>query len=87
MKSASHRWEVSKFMTSQPGQETITKYILLNMSRSKDNQAMKCQTIEDNKRNIFFQISCRKWAKETSCRPLFIFKKAFIWGKSKWSGA
>ena len=28
-------------MTSQPGQQTITIYILTNISRSKDNQAMK----------------------------------------------
>ena len=28
-------------MTSQPAQQTIAIYILTNISRSKDNQAMK----------------------------------------------
>ena len=41
-------------MTSQPGQQTIAIHILPNISRSKDNQAMKFgQVIEDNKANIF----------------------------------
>ena len=65
---------------------TITMHILLNISRSKCNQTMKFgQLIECYKRNIFLQKSCRKWGKETSSRPLFIFWKRFIWGKSKWS--
>ena len=28
---------------------------------------------------------CRKWGWETSSRPLFVFLKSFILGKSKWS--
>ena len=35
-------------------------------------------------RNIFLQKSCRKWERETSSRPLSIFKKSLIWSKSKW---
>ena len=31
----------SKFMTLQPGSQKITIHILSNISRSKDNQAMK----------------------------------------------
>ena len=31
----------SKFMTSQPGKQTIAIHILPNISRSKDNQTMK----------------------------------------------
>ena len=31
----------SKFMMSQPGQQTITIYILPNISRSKSNRAIK----------------------------------------------
>ena len=51
---------ISKFMMSQPGQQTITIHILPNISRSKGKQAMKFgQVIEDNKRNIFLQKSCR----------------------------
>ena len=52
----------SKFMTSQPGQQTITIHILPNISRSKLNQTMKLrQLIEYNKINIFLQKSCGKW--------------------------
>ena len=43
-------------MTSQPGWQTITIHILLNISRIKGNQAMKLgQLIEGKKRNIFIQ--------------------------------
>ena len=64
-------------MTSQPGQQTIAIHILPNISRSKDNQAMKFgQVIEDNKANIFLWKVCRKWARETSFRPLLFSKKA-----------
>ena len=45
------------------------------------------QLIEYNKRNIFLQKLCGKWGRETSSRPLFIFKKSLIWGESKWSAA
>ena len=45
------------------------------------------QLIEYNKRNIFFQKLWKKWARETSSRPLYIFKKCLIWGKSKWSAS
>ena len=39
-------------MTSQPGLETIT-HILLNISRRKDNQAMKFGQLEEyNRRNV-----------------------------------
>ena len=40
-------------MTSQPGQQTIAIHILLNISRSKDNQTMKYdQLVEYNMRNM-----------------------------------
>ena len=45
------------------------------------------QWIEYNKRNIFLQKLCRKWVWETSSRPLLIFKKFSIWGKSIWFAA
>ena len=39
-------------------------------------------------REIFlFNKPCRKWGRETSSRPLFVFQKSFILGKSKWSAA
>ena len=34
------------------------------------------QLTEYNKINIFLQDSCRKWGRETSSRPFFVFKKA-----------
>ena len=43
-------------MTSQPGLQTIAIHILPNISQSKGNQTMKFgQSIEYNKRNIFFK--------------------------------
>ena len=51
----------SKFMTSQPGLQTITIHILPNISRSNGNQTSKLgQLIEYNKRNIFLQKLCGK---------------------------
>ena len=50
--------------------------MLSNISRSKENQAMKFgQLIEYNKRNIFHQKSSRKCGRETGSRPLLFFKK------------
>ena len=46
----------TKFMTSQPGQQTITIHILPNISGSKSNQTIKLgQLIEHNKKNIYFK--------------------------------
>ena len=78
----------SKFTTSQPGLQAIAIRILPNISQSERSQTMKFgQLIEYNKRSTFLQKLCRKWGKETSSRPLFIFWKRSIWGKSKWSAA
>ena len=66
----------SKFMTSQPGVETIVMQILPDISQSKGNQAVEFgQLIDYNKRNIFLQKLCGKWGRETSSRPLFYFMK------------
>ena len=47
---------ISKFMTSQPGLQTITIHILNNVSRSKNSKTMKFgKLIEYNKINIFLQ--------------------------------
>ena len=70
---------ISKVMTSQTGSQTIAVHILSNISQNKGNQTMKFEN------KIFFQKSCRRWGKETSSRPPFVFWKSFIWGKSKWS--
>ena len=57
---------ILKFMTSQPGQQTIAIHILSNISQSKGNQTMKFgQAIEDNKRIVFLQKLCKKGGKET----------------------
>ena len=79
---------ISKFLTSEPGQQTITMYILPNISRSKGKHTLKFgQLIEYNNKNVFLQKLCRKWGRETSSTPLFGFWKSFIWDKSKWSAA
>ena len=44
----------SKFMTTHTGQPIITRQIISNISKSKDNQSMKfSQVIEYNVRNVF----------------------------------
>ena len=43
-----------KFMTSQPGLQTIVIHVLANISRSKGNQTMKFgQLVDYNMRNNF----------------------------------
>ena len=75
-------------MTLQPGQQRITIQILVNISRIKGNQTIKFgQLIEHPKRNIFLWKLYRKLGKETCSRPLFVFLKSFILGKSQCSAA
>ena len=70
---------ILKFMTSQPGQQTIATHILPNISRNKDNQTMKFgQLIEYNLRNIFVEKSNTKYAGETIPRPLSKISKLSI---------
>ena len=77
---------ISKFMTSQPGQQIIAIQFLPIILRCKSNQTMKLsQLIEHTKINIFLYKLCRKWRRETSSRPFF--KICLIWGKNKWSAA
>ena len=57
-------------MASQPGKQTIGIQILPNISRSKDNQAMKFgQLKEHNIKNIFLEKPHTKCGGETSPRP------------------
>ena len=57
---------ISKFMTSQPGKQTIAVHILPNISKSKGNQTMKFgKLIEYNMRNIFLERSYTKCGGET----------------------
>ena len=53
-------------MTSQAGHQIIIIHILPNIPRSKGNQAMKCQLIKYNVKNIFLQKSCGKRDRETN---------------------
>ena len=47
---------ISKFLVSQTGQQIFTIYILLNISRSKDNQTMNFgQLVEYKIGNIFLE--------------------------------
>ena len=61
---------ISKFMTSQPGKQTIVIHVLPNILRNKDNQTMKPgQLREYNMRNIFLEKPYTKCDGETSPRP------------------
>ena len=61
-------------MTSQIGKQLITIHIFPNISRSKNNQAMKfSQLIEYNVRYISLQKSCVKSAMKTNSKLLFVF--------------
>ena len=56
-------------MASQHGKQAITIHILNNISRRKDDQAMKFgQLIEYNMKNIFIEKSYTKRGVETSLR-------------------
>ena len=47
---------ISKFMTSEPGKETVAKYVFPNISRSKINQTMEFdQLSEYSMINIFLE--------------------------------
>ena len=75
---------ISKLMTTHAGNQTVTIHILPNISQRKSNQIMKFgQLTEYNKRNIFLQKSCRKCGREAGPRPIFVFQKCFICGKSE----
>ena len=57
---------ILKFMTSQPGYQTIAIHIFPNILRSKYNQTMKFgPLIEYNTRNIFVEKSYTKSTGET----------------------
>ena len=57
-------------MTSQPGKQTTAIHMPFNISRSKDNQAMKFGSfIEYNMRNIFLEKSYTKYGGQTIPRP------------------
>ena len=61
---------ISRFITSQPGSQTIAIQIFVNISRTKGNSTMKFdQLIEYNMRKIFFQKSYTKCDGKTIPRP------------------
>ena len=61
---------ILKFMTSQPGQQTIAIHILPNISRSKDNQSMKFgQLIKYNMKKNVLKNTYAKCGGETIPRP------------------
>ena len=60
-------------MTSQPGQQTIVIHILTNISKGKNNQAMKFgQIIEYNLRNIFLEKSYSRVLYKRHSRLFFL---------------
>ena len=70
---------ISKFMTSQTGQQIIPIHILSNMSRRKCNQNMKFgQLIEYSMMDIFLKKSYTKCSGESSHRLFYIKSKLSI---------
>ena len=68
---------IPKFMTSQPGFQTIAIHILPNILQSKGNQTMKFgQLIQYNKRNIFFKNFAENEAGRLVPGLLLFLKKA-----------
>ena len=67
-------------MTSQTVKQIITIRILSNISRSKNNQAIKFgQLIECKMRNIYFEKSYTKYGGETSPRAFYKNRKLSIY--------
>ena len=61
---------ILKSMTSQTGYQINTTHIFTNISRNKDNQAMKLgQLLKYNMRNTFLEKSYTKCGRETTPRP------------------
>ena len=59
-------------MISQTVQQIIIMHILPNISRRKNNQAMKFGKLIKNKaRNIFLEKSCSKYGVKARHRPFF----------------
>ena len=66
---ASFKTYDAKDWTTNYGNTQIAQH-----SRSKGYDEMEVgYLIEYNMRNIFAQISCRKWDRVSSSRPLFVF--------------
>ena len=64
-------------MMPQPGLQTFAIHILLNISQSKSNQTMKFgQSIEYNKRNIFFPHNAENDARRSVPDFFLFFEKA-----------
>ena len=62
---------ISKFMTSQTGQEVITVKILPNISRSKVNQTIKFRQLIKCNISVFLDTSYTKSGGEVTPRPLY----------------
>ena len=72
-------WSISKFMTSQTGQQIITIHILPNVSRSKGNQEMKLgQIIKYNMRSISLQKTFKNGVGRLVPDLFLFFKNSFI---------
>ena len=70
---------ITKFITSETGQKIIPMHILPNISRSKNNHAMKFfQLTENYMRNLFLEKLYAKYGGETSPRRLYEKQKLSI---------
>ena len=70
---------------SQPGSQTVAMHILINISRSKNNQTIKYgKLIEYNMKNNFLEKSYTKFGGETILR-LFSKKSKLSISLNQWS--
>ena len=66
-------------MMLQTRMQTVSLNILPDTSKSKGKQAIKFGQLAQGMWGFFFQKPCRKWSREISSRPLFVFFKKASW--------
>ena len=69
-------WLISKFMTSQIGQQIIIIHILSNISGTKVNKTMKFRQLIEYNRNIFLEKSSIKC--DADGTPGLFYKKSIL---------
>ena len=64
-------------MMLQTRMQTVLLNILPDTSKSKGKQAIKFGLLTEGMLGFLFQKPCRKWSREISFRPFFVFLKKF----------
>ena len=70
---------ISKFMTSQPGSQTMAIHILANISRIKDKQTIEFDQLKNITREIFFfKNHAENEARRLVLDPFLSLKKIYM---------